>query len=42
MAMNFYLHRCPEIATSSIDLVQVRRLLPEDGDRTHSPKRCLK
>jgi hypothetical protein len=33
--------RCPEIGTSFIDLAQLNRLSPEDGDRIQSPKRCV-
>jgi hypothetical protein len=32
---------CPEIGTSSVDLAQLCKLLPEDGDRTQSSKRCF-
>jgi hypothetical protein len=32
---------CPEIWTSSIDWAQLSKLLPEDGDRIQSPKRCV-
>jgi hypothetical protein len=32
---------CPEIGTSSIDWAQLSRLLPEDGDKTQSPKRFV-
>jgi hypothetical protein len=31
----------PEIEISSVDSAQPSRLLPEDGDRIQSPKRCL-
>jgi hypothetical protein len=31
----------PEIETSSLDWAQLSRLLPEDGDRIQSPKRCF-
>jgi hypothetical protein len=31
-----------EIGTSSIDFAQLSRLLPEDGGRIQSPKRCFK
>jgi hypothetical protein len=30
-----------EISTSSIDWAELNRLLPEDGDRIQSPKRCI-
>jgi hypothetical protein len=33
--------RGPEIETSSVDWAQLSRLLPEDGDRIQSPKRCF-
>jgi hypothetical protein len=33
--------RCPEIGTSFINLGQLSRLSPEDGDRIQSPKRCV-
>jgi hypothetical protein len=29
-----------EIETSSVDWAQLNRLLPKDGDRIQSPKRC--
>jgi hypothetical protein len=32
---------CPEIVTSSIDWVQLCRLLPEDGDGVQPPKYCI-
>jgi hypothetical protein len=32
---------CLDIGTSSFDWAQLSRLLPEDGDRTQSPKRCV-
>jgi hypothetical protein len=31
----------PEIGTSSIDWAKLSRILPEDGDRIQSPKRCV-
>jgi hypothetical protein len=31
----------PEIGNSSFDWAQLSRLLPEDGDRAQSPKRCF-
>jgi hypothetical protein len=30
---------CPERGTSSIDLAQLSKLLPQHGDRVQSPKR---
>jgi hypothetical protein len=30
-----------EIETSSVQWAQLSRLLPEDGDRVQSPKRCF-
>jgi hypothetical protein len=32
---------CLEIGTGSIDWAQLSRLLPEDGDRVQSTKRCF-
>jgi hypothetical protein len=32
---------CPKRGISSIDWVQMGRLLPEDGDIVQSPKRCF-
>jgi hypothetical protein len=31
----------PEIESSSVDWAQLSRLLPEEGDRIQSPKRCF-
>jgi hypothetical protein len=31
----------PEIVTSSIDWAELNNLLPEDGDRVQSAKRCF-
>jgi hypothetical protein len=34
-------YKCPELGTSSIDWFQLSIILPEDGDRVQSNKRCF-